>query len=803
MLRYRPVWIVALFLLAFVSQFSYAQAPSISADENFCFDPGNPTPISDFIDLIGDDDAAMEGMQIVISQNYDPALDVLTYQNNNGVSGSFNQATGIMTLSGSTTLLVYKDVIEQVFFSTTAPVDAASRSITVALSNLDFLPETGHFYQYVSSAGILWNPAKDAASATSLFGLTGYLATITTQAESEFLIERVAGSAWIGATDEATEGVWRWVTGPEGLENGGAGRRVTSGFVNWNDSEPNNCCGGEDFAHMMDWTNPPGRWNDLNNNSPPPENPYHPTGYMIEFGGMPGEPDVFAEITGTTVLDPLREVSVTGPISICPNLRGVPYTAEDLPGYSYVWTIDGGIIASGQGNHEITVDWGTTNANARVAVRAVSDIACEIEAELPVIVNVQLEPPLPSGPNVVCFVDLPTNQIYSTPVTPGSDYDWKITNGQIISGNGTNAIQVLWDGTGSGTLYFTESTSTATDICDGDSPLLTVDLRDEIVPTLNITHVSCFSGTDGIVLMDNVAGATPITLTWNTNGLGQAITDGVSNLPAGDYSVDINADGCMINVPFSITEPTELIGSMQAMDALCFGTATGTAEAFVTGGTGSYRYVWSISRPQDQAAITGLPMGSYSVDVIDENNCVLTLNFSIDEPPLLVIDSIAATLVTCPEGSDGTLEAFVSGGTPPYTYAWEGSEDISALATGFSKGNHRVTVTDANGCVVTATQDVEEDIPKVFFPNAFSPNNDGENDSFGPTTVCPFIFRMMVYNRWGALVFATESTTNHWDGTIDGLPAPTGKYSFTAAWSITVNNQVFADEQMGTLRLFR
>lgn len=784
-------------------QTGLAQAPSVVSEDNHCFDLLNPTPISDFMSIVGPDDGTLEGIQIAISENYDTAMDTLTYQNANGITGSFDDANGILTLSGSSTVLIYKQTLEQVFFSTKAPAASAIKSITLALSNLDYLAETGHFYQYVPATGILWNPAREAAETQTLFGLKGYLATITSQAESDFLIERVAGSAWIGATDETSEGVWRWVTGPEGLANGGQGQ-IVSGFINWNDGEPNNCCGGEHYAHMMDWTVPAGRWNDLSNDSAPAGSPYHPTGYMIEYGGMPGDPtDVFSDITGTTVLDPLQELSVTGPISLCPNIRGAVYTTEDLPGYSYVWTIEGGTIDTGDGTHEVTVDWGDTNANAKVSVRAVSDIACETEAELPVVINVQLEPPLPNGPNAVCFTDLATEQTYSTLASPGSNYDWKITNGQIISGNGTNEVQVLWDGTGTGTLYFTESTSTATDICDGDSPLLSVDLREEIVPTLTLTHVSCFSGTDGAVTMTSVVGAEPISFTFNTNGQGEAIANGVGNLPAGTYSVDILSDGCSINVPFTITEPTELMGTVQAMDARCFGEASGQAEALVTGGTGSYRYVWSISRPESQAAITGLPMGTYSVDVIDENNCVLTLNFSIDEPPLLVINSIVSTLVTCPQGSDGTLEATVSGGTPPYNYSWQGSDDEFALATGFSKGTYTVTVTDANGCVVTGSQDVEEATPKLYLPNAFSPNGDGENDTFGPKITCTFSFGMTIYNEWGNVVFVTTGANSYWDGTVNGEPAPIGKYSYTAAWSITVNDQLIEQDRRGTLRLFR
>jgi len=55
------------------------------------------------------------------------------------------------------------------------------------------------------------------------YGLRGYLATITSQVENDFIKGKTKGVGWIGASDAAVEGDWRWVTGPEGLEDGGKG----------------------------------------------------------------------------------------------------------------------------------------------------------------------------------------------------------------------------------------------------------------------------------------------------------------------------------------------------------------------------------------------------------------------------------------------------------------------------------------------------------------------------------------------------------------------------------------------------
>jgi gliding motility-associated-like protein len=788
--------------LLLASNVLVSQDIKVEVPNAFCYDGLNPLPISDFVEIQGDGAEILLGMQVIISGGYDETHDVITFTDGDGINGSFDEFEGIMTLSGEANLDAYRNALERTFFTTTAARENASRSITTSLSNLDFLPQNGHFYQYFPQMSILWNAAKDSAANKTLFGLTGYLATITSEAESNFIIERVAGSAWIGATDQLNEGTWRWVTGPEGMENGGDGRIINS-FINWNDGEPNNCCGGEDFAHMMDWTSPPGRWNDLSATSAPVGSPFHPTGYMVEYGGLPGDPDVVNNITGVTILEMEPEVNITGSVSVCPNITGLTYETIDLAGYTYEWTVSGGTIVSGTGTHQITVNWGNTNATASVTVRAFSGVACDITTSLNVIINEQLEPPLPLGPSDVCFTDLSTPQTYSTPVTSGSDYQWIVTGGSIVGLNGTNEIQVLWDGPGLGTLYFTESTSTATDVCDGNSPTLEIILRQETQPQFQINAASCFGGSDGSISLADYMGETPYTLTWNTGGTGTPETERITGLSAGRYSVDIEAAGCTVNFPFTIAEPIELTGTVAVIDARCFGEASGIAMANVVGGTGAYRYVWSTGTSGTDNTLTDLAMGDYSVDVLDQNDCVLTLNFSIEEPEELLINEIVSTLITCPEGSDGTLEAFVVGGVEPYTYSWEGSSDLTALATGFSKGIYQLNVTDANGCVITGSQEVEEDTPKIYLPTAFSPNNDGANETFGPSTSCPFNFRMTIYNQWGTPVFSTNAVNNRWDGTYQGKEAPIGKYTYAASWNITVNNRLISEERSGVIRLIR
>lgn len=104
-------------------------------------------------------------------------------------------------------------------------------------------------YELVNAGGaITWAAAKAAAEAAG-----GHLATITSPGEQARIAQQlggtVANNAWIGATDEASEGQFRWITGEAFL------------YANWNTGEPNNAGGNEDYVHLLNGTN--GLWNDV------------------------------------------------------------------------------------------------------------------------------------------------------------------------------------------------------------------------------------------------------------------------------------------------------------------------------------------------------------------------------------------------------------------------------------------------------------------------------------------------------------------------------------------------------------
>ena len=159
--------------------------------------------------------------------------------------------------------------------------------------------ENGHAYKVVSNP-LSWSAAKTAAEAQTFGGVPGYLATITSEDEHNFVLQRIDQSGWIGASDAGDEGNWTWRTGPEtGMQfwsgNGVTGSAVDDEFSNWSLNEPNDAGGNEDCAQIRFTESIHGLWNDLDCAAANPN-------YVVEFGTPENLPQVVSASFNITVV---------------------------------------------------------------------------------------------------------------------------------------------------------------------------------------------------------------------------------------------------------------------------------------------------------------------------------------------------------------------------------------------------------------------------------------------------------------------------------------------------------------------
>lgn len=261
------------------------------------------TVIDDQITITGSDN--ITNPKVYIDGGFQSG-DVLAFSGTlpSGVSTSYNSSTGALSFSGTATPSQWQAVFRQVTFRTTSS-NKADRTIKYVLGDMVSLLINGkaHYYEYVRpSTPLSWTSSLSSAASRSLYGMQGYLATITSQTENDFIKAKLLSDGWVGGSDEyqqvksatgtnytnqsQTEGKWYWITGPEKGTPISTGNNtpaaVNGSFINWASGEPNNS-GSEHYIQLYSSQN--GKWNDL-----PGSATGSVPGYVVEYGGYPSDP---------------------------------------------------------------------------------------------------------------------------------------------------------------------------------------------------------------------------------------------------------------------------------------------------------------------------------------------------------------------------------------------------------------------------------------------------------------------------------------------------------------------------------
>jgi subtilisin-like proprotein convertase family protein len=252
-----------------------------------------------------------------------------------------------------------------------------------------------------------------------------------------------------------------------------------------------------------------------------------------------------------------------------------------------------------------------------------------------------------------------TNGAIDITITGGSGsytYSWSnsATTQDISSLGAGNYSVTVNDGTGctvTGNNYTVNSSS-------GNFQLISVSTVDAVC-----------GNNGGSVNVVYTGGQNPITYSWS-NG---ATTEDITNLVAGVYSsTATDANGCEINVSGVVNnDPGSLdLGNPIITQSTC-GNANGAIDAVVTGGSGTYTYIWSNgANTQD---ISSLSTGNYSITVNDGNGCMQNATYSINGAGgTPVITGFSINDEICGQGN-GSATVNVSGGAGPYTYDWDAS----------------------------------------------------------------------------------------------------------------------------------
>ncbi|GAA4341653.1 nidogen-like domain-containing protein [Flaviaesturariibacter amylovorans] len=605
----------------------------------------------------------------------------------------------------------------------------------------------GHYYEWVPSSGITWTNARAQASNRTYNGLKGYLVTITSAAEMTFVRTKLQGSGWMGASDLAFEGQWRWVTGPEGLENNGAGRHfsnqsktgncsanwapgINGNYANWATAgEPNDCGanvgqfnpmnvnrGGEHYAHFYG----DGIWNDFPNSVGG-----NIAGYVVEYGGLEGcIPELTASATVTVTVKALPTTSVSASsLDICP---GTSSTLTASGADTYVWNTGATgatLVVTAPGTYTVT---GTSNGctGAPASVQIKQNTAPAISG-----VNPYLQA-FTAANSCTAVVNYPVAA--SGIPAPGVSYSF--TGATSGSGNGTGSGRTFNKGV-------THVVVTATNGCATATASFDVTVVDNVKPV-----ASCKSAT---VYLDGNGKASVTAAQLNNNS-----SDNCSPVSLSVVKSGIICGIAAENGTITLQAPAGTV--IDRIDFASYGTPTGSCGNFVQGWchAGNSKAVveglalnqnsfsvqasnlvfgdpcfGTVKRLVIQAHYTGVSTSSdFDCSNLGDNAVTLVVtdadgNVSTCTSTVTVLDAIApvpqlaslpvvtgqcSATATAPLATDNCAGTVVATTADPVTYTQQGTYTITWT---YSDGNGNSTTQQQTVTIADTEQPVLTDVP--------------------------------------------------------------------------------------------
>jgi gliding motility-associated-like protein len=289
-----------------------------------------------------------------------------------------------------------------------------------------------------------------------------------------------------------------------------------------------------------------------------------------------------------------------------------------------------------------------------------------------------------------------------------------------------------------------------------------------VIDVASLVHVDCYGESTGSATVGVTLGAAPYQIEWNTTPIQTGPT--ATNLSAGNYVVTVtDSIGSIVNLSVTIFENDSLVMNYVSTSSLCYDSANGSANLFISGGVAPYEVLWSTG--DTGVFVTGLMAGRYTVSITDSLGCTLQKTVTITEPDLLEVSSVDIVNVKCKEDAIGGITPTIIGGIPPYRYLWS-TGDTTAFLSEVPGGDYYLDVLDSNNCPQRFYFSVEWQLENctqgVLIPQGVSPNGDGANDNFFIKGLEDYPnASLKIFNRWGSLVYQTDSYQNDWSGQVN------------------------------------
>ncbi len=262
----------------------------------------------------------------------------------------------------------------------------------------------------------------------------------------------------------------------------------------------------------------------------------------------------------------------------------------------------------------------------------------------------------------------------------------------------------------------------------------TVTGRAAFNPSVAITNVSCFGGADGSLTITNVNGVAPFE--YSMDGISFQSSNVFSGLNAGSYTITVkDALGCTGFKTKIITQPTQILITLNNVQRTCYGANNGSINITAAGGSPGFAFSWSGPNgyTATRSSISNLAAGNYLLTVTDKKGCSAQLTVIVPTSAEVTIDQ-TVTNVLCKGEENGSIAVNVTGGSGSgFIYQWNTGATTSSI-TNLGKGNYSLVITDiGSSCTITKSYSITQ--PASALNMSTSKTNVAGCNSLGTITV--------------------------------------------------------------------
>jgi gliding motility-associated-like protein len=370
--------------------------------------------------------------------------------------------------------------------------------------------------------------------------------------------------------------------------------------------------------------------------------------------------------------------------------------------FSYQWYKDS-IALQGETFEELNLRGGAIEGNYQVMIS--KGIDCQISIPINISSNLNNSFEI-TGPTVLC-----ENSSAILRASKGYvDYVWS-------TGERADSIEI-----NTGGIYEVSAVDSFGCILNA-----TLNIIGPVSIDLNANITDAQSTNDnGTINLNPSGGSSPYTYNWSNGSPNQNI----NGLSSGTYAVTVEDDnGCTRIDSFEVDfVPDDLEANIRVNNLECYNDNSGRITLEIRGGMPELSVLWNTG--DTSLEIDNLSAGTYSVTITDAVGDRLVLNPTVEQPDPLEVTDAQLRSPSCNGFSNGAIETTISGGTPNYSYGWNGDSSSTEDLTNVPAGRYQLRVTDDHGCTLSKNFELQEPEPLEANWDYEAPSCYGFEDGF-------------------------------------------------------------------------